>query len=89
MYLIHVQTVSQHFQTDTLMNSAKHFENQQSGTFTEIIQASSKEEIIIQHLFTFTQFRLSSFEIKVDVETGEEFSNWITVVDPFLKVINY
>jgi hypothetical protein len=37
MYLIHVQTISQHLQADTLVDSAKHLENQQSSTFTEII----------------------------------------------------
>jgi len=55
-----------------------------SGTLHKLIRQTRQEEITLQHNLNLTQLLLRQFEIKIDVESVNEFSNGIRVLVGFL-----
>jgi hypothetical protein len=61
------------------VNSAESFEDEESGLVHEFVTEGDQEKIARQHLFTFSQFGLRIFKVKVYVESFQELDDWVSV----------
>ena len=64
---------------NTFVNLTESLEYEKSGVFYKVVQTGDQKEVIVQNGGALSKLLLSAIEVKVNVKTFHEFSDWIPI----------